>query len=171
MSDDGTPPRRLHYRFRADWWGAAAPAAVYRVLELPEEYPLWWPQVREVRRLGPDHGHCRFRSVLPVDLSVTVRAVRRDPVAGVLEVALGGDLDGRMRWTLAAGGAGAAAGTRVGYRQDSVLRHPLLRRLPRGTRPVLLANHALMMRTARRGPRAWMGVRPEPGTGPGQERV
>ncbi|MDT0320714.1 SRPBCC family protein [Streptomyces millisiae] len=168
MTDDGTRGTRHRYRFRADWWVPAAPPAVYRVLERPEDYPLWWPQVREVRRLGPDQGHCRFRSVLPVDLRVTVRAARRDPEAGVLEVALGGDLEGWMRWTLAAGGGAGAGGTLVGYRQDTVLRHPLLRRLPSPARPVLVANHALMMRAARRGLRAWLGVRPGPDGSPGR---
>ncbi|GAB2906035.1 SRPBCC family protein [Streptomyces mayteni] len=167
MPDDETGG----YRFRSAWWVAAAPAAVYAVLDRPEEYPRWWPQVREVRRLGPDSGHCRFRSVLPVDLCVTAVAIRRDPAAGVLEVGLAGDLDGWMRWTLAAGGAGGVAGTRVGYRQETALRHPLLRRLPRAARPVLVANHALMMRAARRGLRAWLGVRPGPGSGGGGKLV
>ncbi|RKN44673.1 SRPBCC family protein [Streptomyces hoynatensis] len=151
------PPRR--YRFRSDWRVAAPPDAVYRVLERHQDYPLWWPHIREVVQTGPDTGRCRFRSVLPVDLNVTVRALRRDPAARVLEIALGGDLEGRMRFHVAARGAGA----RVRIRQDTELRQPLLRRLARPARPLLLANHALMMRAGRRGLRAWLGVHLEVG--------
>lgn len=82
------------YRFRCVWRLAAAPDDVYAVLERGEEYPRWWPQVREVVPLDDTTGTARFRSLLPYDLVVTARAVRRDPAARVLEVGLGGDLEG-----------------------------------------------------------------------------
>ncbi|RSS52517.1 SRPBCC family protein [Streptomyces sp. WAC01280] len=135
------------YRFRSVWRLAAPPDAVYAVLERAEEYPRWWPQVREVVSLDDTTGTARFRSLLPYDLVVTVRALRSDPVARVLEVGLGGDLEGWVRWTLAEEGAG----TRAVYEQEVEVRARLLRVLAVPGRPVFRANHALMMRGGRRG--------------------
>ncbi|WP_328917073.1 MULTISPECIES: SRPBCC family protein [unclassified Streptomyces] len=79
------------YRFRSAWQLDAAPDAVYAVLERPEEYPEWWPQVREVCGTGETTAVLRFRSVLPYDLTVTARSTRHDPEARVLEIALTGE--------------------------------------------------------------------------------
>ncbi|MEU2243323.1 SRPBCC family protein [Streptomyces sp. NPDC018338] len=135
------------YRFRSVWRLAAPPDAVYAVLERAEDYPRWWPQVREAVPLDDTTGTARFRSLLPYDLVVTARALRRDPVARVLEVGLGGDLEGWVRWTLAEEGAG----TRVVYEQEVEVHARLLRLLAVPGRPVFRANHALMMRGGRRG--------------------
>ncbi|MFD0073778.1 SRPBCC family protein [Streptomyces sp. NPDC127166] len=135
------------YRFRCVWRLAAPPDAVYAVLERAEEYPRWWPQVREVAPLDETTGSARFRSFLPYDLVVTARAVCHDPAARVLEIGLGGDLEGWARWTL----TGEGAGTRVLYEQEVEVRARLLRALAVPGRPVFRANHALMMRGGRRG--------------------
>ncbi|MFE8940260.1 SRPBCC family protein [Streptomyces sp. NPDC007872] len=135
------------YRFRCVWRLAAPPDRVYAVLERAEDYPRWWPQVREVVPHDETSGTARFRSLLPYDLVVTVRALRRDPAARILEVGLGGDLEGRARWTLAPEGTG----TRVLYEQEVEVRARLLRVLAVPGRPVFRANHALMMRGGRRG--------------------
>ncbi|WP_370411097.1 SRPBCC family protein [Streptomyces fradiae] len=135
------------YRFRSVWRLAAPPAAVYGVLERAEEYPLWWPQVREVVPLDDRTGTARFRSLLPYDLVITAEARRRDPDAGVLEVGMSGDLDGWARWTLTAEGTG----TRAVYEQEVEVRSPLMRALAVPGRPLFRANHALMMRGGRRG--------------------
>ncbi|KUJ50117.1 polyketide cyclase [Streptomyces albus subsp. albus] len=139
-----------HYRFRTHWDLDAAPDAVYPVLAAAEDYPRWWPQVREVRRTDRDTGSARIRSLIPFDLMITARATREDPVGGVLEIALGGDLEGWARWTVRARGAG----TRALFEQDVVVRKPLLRRLAVPGRPFFRANHALMMRGGHRGLRA-----------------
>ncbi|GAA2260947.1 SRPBCC family protein [Streptomyces amakusaensis] len=136
-----------HYRFRTVWELPAAPAAVFAALERAEDYPLWWPQVREVAPLGPDSGTARFRSFLPYELRVAVRALRHDPAAGVLEIGLSGDLAGWARWTVEAHGTG----TRVLYEQETEVGRPLLRLLALPCRPLFRANHALMMRAGRRG--------------------
>ncbi|MFJ3585649.1 SRPBCC family protein [Streptomyces sp. NPDC090127] len=135
------------YRFRSVWQLAAPPDEVFAVLERAEEYPRWWPQVREVVPVDDVSGTARFRSLLPYDLLVTVRAQRRDPAAHVLEIALGGDLEGWARWTLTARGRG----TRAVYEQEVEVTSPLMRRLAVPGRPVFRANHALMMRAGRRG--------------------
>ena len=136
-----------HYRFRSLWALPAPAPAACRALERIEDYPRWWPQVREVTRLGGTSGTIRIRSVLPFDLTSTMRERRRDPAAGVLEVALSGDIDGWARWTVTPRGSGSLAR----YDQEVDVRKPLLRRLAVPGRPLFRANHALMMRAGRRG--------------------
>jgi len=135
------------YRFRSVWDLDAAPERVYAVLERAEEYPLWWPQVRRTTTVDERSQIARFRSFLPYDLVVTARERLRDPSAGVLEAEMTGDLDGWVRWTVSAAGRGA----RVLYEQEVEVRKPLMRRLAVPGRPFFLANHALMMRSGRRG--------------------
>ncbi|MEU6918853.1 SRPBCC family protein [Streptomyces olindensis] len=136
-----------HYRFRALWPLPAPPAAVFEVLEQPEDYPRWWRQVREVTRLDDTTGVIRIRSVLPYDLTFTARETRRDPAAGVLEIAMTGDLDGWARWTVTP----LRSGSLARYDQVVNVTKPLLRRFAVPGRPVFRANHALMMRSGRRG--------------------
>lgn len=136
-----------HYRFRSLWALSAAPAAVYEVLERAEEYPRWWPQVREVTRLDDTTGIIRIRSLLPYDLRFTARETRRDRAAGVLEIAMSGDIDGWARWTITAAGTGTLAR----YEQVVDVHKPLLRRFAVPGRPLFRANHRLMMRAGRRG--------------------
>ncbi|MBQ0829720.1 SRPBCC family protein [Streptomyces tagetis] len=136
-----------HYRFRSLWPLPAPPGEVYRALERVEDYPGWWPQVREVTRLDDTGAVLRIRSLLPYDLTITLREAARSPGAGVLEAVLGGDMDGRARWTLTP----RPEGTLVRYDQEVDLRKPLLRRLAVPGRALFRANHALMMRSGRRG--------------------
>ncbi|MEU9736573.1 SRPBCC family protein [Streptomyces sp. NPDC048002] len=139
-----------HYRFDSRWTLPAPPAAVYAALEHAEDYPRWWPQVREVRRLDDTSGVIHVRSALPYGLTFTAREARRDPAAGVLEIALSGDLEGWARWTVTAHGTGSLAR----YEQVVDVRKPLLRRLAVPGRPAFRVNHWLMMRAGRRGLRA-----------------
>ncbi|MFG2308271.1 SRPBCC family protein [Streptomyces sp. NPDC048566] len=136
-----------HYRFHSEWDLPAAPAAVYAALERAEDYPLWWPQVRQVTPLDERSGVIRIRSALPYDITVTAREARRDPEAGVLEISLSGDLVGWARWTLDPAGSG----TRARYDQEVRVATALLRRFAVLGRPFFRANHALMMRAGRRG--------------------
>jgi hypothetical protein len=136
-----------HYRFRSLWSLAAAPAVVYAALERADEYPRWWPQVREVTRLDDATGVIRIRSLLPYDLCFTAREARRDLGAGVLEIAMTGDVEGWARWTVTALGTGTVAR----YEQVVDVNKPLLRRFAVPGRPVFRANHRLMMRAGRRG--------------------
>ncbi|MEV6952106.1 SRPBCC family protein [Streptomyces sp. NPDC051183] len=171
---DRTPwDRWTRYRFRSVWDLDAPAARVYAVLERPEEYPRWWPQIRGVLppsagRDGPadpGSGSALIRSALPITLHVTATELLRDPARGVLEVALHGDLDGWARWTVRprAGRAGAAAWprTRALYEQEVEVRRPLMRWLALPGRPVFRLNHALMMRAGRRGLAARLGAGPQ----------
>ncbi|MEU9333483.1 SRPBCC family protein [Streptomyces sp. NPDC048290] len=145
-----------HYRFRSLWVLPAPPGTVYAVLERAEEYPRWWRQVRAIDRFDATSGQVTIRSFLPYDMTFTARATRRDPDAGVLEVALSGDVEGWARWTVTAHGTGTLAR----YDQEVEVRKTLLRRLAVPGRPLFRANHAHMMRSGRRGLRALLG---EPG--------
>ncbi|MFI9545952.1 SRPBCC family protein [Streptomyces sp. NPDC052016] len=141
-----------HYRFRSLWPLPAPPAAVYEILERLEDYPRWWPQVRAVTRLDGVTGVLTIRSLLPYAMTFTAREVRRDPAAGVLEVALSGDIEGWARWTVTAAGSGSLAR----YDQVVDVNKPLLRRFAVPGRPVFRANHRLMMRAGRRGLTAYL---------------
>ena len=136
-----------HYRFRSLWALPAPASDVYRALERIEDYPRWWPQVREVTRRDDTSGVLRVRSLLPYDLTTVLREGRRDPAAGVLEVVMSGDMEGWARWTVASHGSGSL----VRYDQEVVVGKPLLRRLAVPGRPLFRANHRLMMRAGRRG--------------------
>ncbi|HEX5566718.1 MAG TPA: SRPBCC family protein [Streptomyces sp.] len=167
-----------HHRFRSVWELAAPPDAVYAVLESAGQYPLWWPQVREVGlREDGRTGTARFRSLLPYDLVVTVRQTCRDPVARVLAIAMSGDLEGWARWRLVprgvpdggpegGAGGGAGSGTRAFFEQEVEVRRSLLRLLALPGRPLFRANHALMMRAGHRGLRRRLGE--GAGSGPGE---
>ncbi|MFI5474811.1 SRPBCC family protein [Streptomyces cacaoi] len=140
------------YRFRSLWALPAPPARVYDALERAEDYPRWWRQVREVNRVDSATAVIRVRSLLPYDLTFTAREVRRDAAAGVLEIAMAGDIDGWARWTVTADGSGALA------RYDQVVQvdKPLLRRFAVPGRPVFRLNHRLMMRAGRHGLAAYL---------------
>ncbi|MFI6052474.1 SRPBCC family protein [Streptomyces violascens] len=150
------------YRFRSVWDLPASPAAVYAVLERAEDYPRWWPEVREVTPVDGRTATARLRSLVPYDLFVTARESLRDAEGGVLEVALSGDLEGWARWTLFA----HDGGTRAVYEQEVEVRKPLMRRLAVPGRPVFRANHALMMRSGRRGLGRWLESRKPRGARP-----
>ncbi|WP_416976497.1 SRPBCC family protein [Streptomyces sp. T028] len=135
------------YRFLSLWALPAPPAAVYAELERAEDYPRWWRQVREVTRLDDTTGVVRIRSLLPYDITFTASETRRDPAAGVLEIAMTGDIEGWARWTVTAGGPGTLAH----YEQVVDVHKPLLRRFAVPGRPLFRANHRLMMRSGRRG--------------------
>src|SRR5690606_24405865 len=89
----------------------------------------------------------RCRSIVPYVLVLVARPSRRDRSAGVLELALEGDLRGWARFTLSAAGDGTLAR----YEQEVRVTGRLLRLAGRVARPVLVANHAWMMRGGRRG--------------------
>ncbi|MFF9818492.1 SRPBCC family protein [Streptomyces sp. NPDC014006] len=143
-----------HYRFLSEWPLPAPPAAVLAALERAEDYPRWWPQVRTVTRLDDATGVITIRSRLPYAMTFTARSVRRDAAAGVLEIAMSGDIDGWARWTVTPAGPGSLAH----YEQVVEVNKPLLRRLAVPGRPLFRANHRLMMRAGRRGLVAYLGT-------------
>lgn len=139
---------RRSFQF-SDAWVVDAPVAdVAATLVDLEHYPRWWPQVRAVAKLGPDTAWVRCRSTLPYTLDLVLDAVSRTPP--VVEVAIGGDLDGYARFTLTAHGSG----TRLEFAQEVTVRG-LLALASYGARWLLVWNHRRMMA----GCRAGLGVR------------
>jgi uncharacterized protein YndB with AHSA1/START domain len=135
------------YRFVSTWRLGASPGDVYRVLKDVDSYPLWWPEIRCVRRLDDRRAELAARSLLPYDLVFVTEESRQDPAAGVLEASMTGDLEGFSRWTVTSAGDG----TRAVFEEQVVARKELLRRLAYVARPAFQANHALMMLHGRRG--------------------
>jgi hypothetical protein len=140
------------YRFRSAWSLDSAPGQTFDVLADLGSYPLWWREVREARQVGERAAELRCRSLLPYDLVFEAHHNTEDRDAGVLRADLVGDLDGTVGWRVAADGPG----TRLVYEQEVVVRKPLLRGLAPVARPAFLANHALMMRSGRRGLRTYL---------------
>jgi hypothetical protein len=148
-------PAALHrYRFTSRWELPAASEHVFQVLADPLGYPLWWPQILEVRQLTEDSGRMRFRSLLPYELQVTAFAARNDPDAGVLEARLTGDLHGITRWTV----SGVDGTTVAVFHEDVEVRKPLMRLFALPGRPAFRANHAWMMRSGRLGLARYLGL-------------
>lgn len=110
-------------------------------------YPRWWPQVRAVARLGEDDAIALVRSALPYTLTVRLTAESRGP--RVLQCALAGDMVGFVRWTLdAAVPPSGGPATVLSYEQQVRVGRPLLQLGGRVARPLLVANHEHMMRSA-----------------------
>jgi hypothetical protein len=135
------------YRFRSVWSLDAPVTDVYASLELLDDYPLWWPEIRAARRRDEHAYELTARSMLPYDLEFLTTQRRRDPEAGVLEADLTGDLEGFSRWTI----TGTGHATTAVFDEEVTANKALLRRLAHVARPAFRANHGLMMRDGRRG--------------------
>jgi hypothetical protein len=136
-----------HYRFVNVWHLEFRPEEVYRGLEDIARYPRWWPEVRRVDRVDDDTVRIVARSLLPYSLTFEATDSRQDEQAGVLEVAMKGDLEGFSRWTVESG----RTGTRARFEEEVIARKDSLRRLAFVARPFFRWNHTLMMRNGRRG--------------------
>lgn len=135
---------RVSYTFTASWVTAAPPSDLAATVTDLEHYPEWWPQVRAVAKVGPDTARVLCRSALPYTLDLVLDAVSRE--APVLEVAVSGDLDGWVRWTLSP----TAGGTRTDFSQQVEVRGALAL-ASYVARPLLRWNHEQMMRGCERG--------------------
>jgi hypothetical protein len=148
----GLAPDR--YQFRNVWCVPATPEETYAALCRLPEYPMWWPEVKQVDFVDRAGYRVRCRSLLPYDLSFLIHEPHVDPASGVLMARLAGDLEGYSRWTV----TGTGEGSHVVFDEEVVTTKPLLKRLPRIVRPALRANHALMMRHGEVGLRAHLAA-------------
>ena len=135
---------RASYSFTASWLTPASVADVAETVLDLERYPEWWPQVQAVAKLGPDTALVLCRSALPYTLDLVLDAVSRE--APVLEVAVSGDLDGWVRWTLAP----VDGGTRTDFEQEVAVTGALAVS-SYVARPLLRWNHHRMMRGCEEG--------------------
>ncbi len=140
------------YRFRSVWSVDSSPEVTFEVLADLGSYPLWWPEVRDARRIAEDGAELRCRSLLPYDLVFETWHNAKEPEVGLLRADLVGDLEGVAAWRVMADGAGS----RLVYEQAVVVRKPLLRKVALVGRPLMKANHELMMRHGQRGLRAYL---------------
>lgn len=140
-----------HFRFVSTHRLAAPRDAVFDVLADAERWPQWWPQIRSVVAYDDTHGRADIRSVLPLTLHIALTSERADRESGVLRATLAGDLVGWSQFVLHASGEAA---TLLDYTQEVDLRVPgLIGRMACRSfaRPLLVANHALMIRSGMRG--------------------
>lgn len=144
------------FRFHHVWSLDASAAAVYAVLADADRYPAWWPQVRSTERIDEESGRVVVRSVLPYTLRFVVRREVEDPERGLLRIAVAGDLEGWCQWQV----GDAASGAEVVFDQEAVMTPRLLARAAGVTAPLVHANHAWMMRGARRGLTAYLSGAP-----------
>jgi Polyketide cyclase / dehydrase and lipid transport len=135
------------YLLESRWKVPADPGAVYAALADVESYPVWWAQVRRVRRIDDESGELICRSWLPYDLVFVVRREIEDADGRVLQARLDGDLVGWSRWTVESDGAVTTAR----FTQDVTVRKALVRRAGLLARPILRFNHDVMMREGERG--------------------
>lgn len=139
------------FRFASSHPVAAPRDAVFAVLEDAERWPSWWPQIRSVTPYDDVHGRAEIRSFLPLTLRIELATELVDAESGVLRATLAGDLVGWSQFALRADGADR---TILDYTQEVRLGMPgLAGRLAANplARPVLIANHAAMMRSGMRG--------------------
>jgi hypothetical protein len=140
------------YVFQSTWRFDAAAGDVTASLEAIGEYPAWWPEVRAATRIDEDTYELRCRSTLPYDLVFETRRAVHDPLGGILEANMIGDLEGFSRWTISAVGTGTVAV----FDEDVVTTKPLLQKLEPVARPAFRANHWLMMRHGEAGLRVYL---------------
>ena len=144
------------YRFDSVWHLQAPRKRVYTTLADIEGYLRWWPQVREIGHIDADSARVKIRSMLPYTLDLVLTRAIQDEAGGILRVNIEGDLQGWCAWEL----SGESAGTRAGFSQEVVVMAPLLGRAPSALRPLLRANHALLMRAGESGLRTYLDSLP-----------
>lgn len=140
------------YRFRDTWLVPGSAERAFEVLADLGAYPRWWPPVREVRRIDEDRAFVRIQASLPYTLRLRLDRRVQDREAGLLEVGIAGDLEGFARWRIEPRDGGAL----LRYEQEVVTRKRSLNVLAPVARWAFIANHAAMMRSGRRGLRAYL---------------
>lgn len=144
----------LHrYRFRSVWTVDSPPPETFDVLADLGSYPKWWPEVRAAHQIGDRAARLHCRSLLPYDLVFEAHHNAEERDSGLLRADLVGDLEGTASWRVLPEGR---TGSRLLYTQEVEVTKPLVRRLALIARPLLKANHELMMRNGRRGLRTYL---------------
>lgn len=141
-----------HYSFKSVWSVAADLDDLFEVLSDIGDYPAWWPEVKNVVRIGERRVSARIRSFLPYDLDLEMEQVVEDRAARVLEVLMTGDLEGFSRWTLSRFGCS----TRLLFEEEVEATKMLLVRFAPVARPAFKLNHSFMMRHGEAGLRTYM---------------
>jgi hypothetical protein len=150
----------VKFELVSEWHLAASPEAVWAVLEAPEEWPRWWPEIRRVELLksgvANDEGALRrtwWTSRLPYGFVIdfTTRVAQKPQL---LAVEASGDLIGMGRWEVSA----IPVGTRVRYVWQVLPHKRWMRWLAPLLAPVFAWNHHAVMRDGAMGMARWLGV-------------
>lgn len=147
--EDSVSPTEYHFLER--WHADAAPSAVWDLVADPLSYVRWWPEFLKVTPLNAVRGvgarvAVHVKAALPYHMRFELETVRYDrPHAA--EVAVRGDLVGRMRWVLAPYGSG----TYVVFEEEVRTGKVLLNLLTPIGKPFFAWNHRLMMKHGEAG--------------------
>lgn len=143
------------FRFSGRYPLAAARAPVLAALADPEQWPLWWPQIRTVQRHDETSGAVQVRSRLPITMRLELIDARVQD--GVLRARLEGDLVGWVHYRVQS--AANERGCIVTYEQECRLGRAVPAMIVRAAAPVLRHNHEAMMRSGMRGLEAYASGR------------
>lgn len=150
----------MDFHLVSEWYLAAPPGAVWAVLDAPEAWPQWWPEIQRVQALasgGSDREGAIHRtwwtSRLPYGfvMDFTTRAVEKPQL---LVVEATGDLVGIGRWELAA----VPVGTRVRYTWQVFPHKAWMRWSAPLLAPLFAWNHHAVMRDGAAGMARRLGV-------------
>lgn len=141
------------YQFRTVWSMDVAAARVFHALVDLANYPMWWPDIRTVRRIDDDTAELTCRAALPYTLVFRLHRAVQDERAGRLRVEMTGDLHGYCDGVVAADHPRRA---RLHITQHVMVNKRLLRALAPVARPLFRANHAAMMWRGQRGLRSYL---------------
>jgi uncharacterized protein YndB with AHSA1/START domain len=151
-------PGAAHFDLVSHWHLQAPPAVVWAALSQPEQWPQWWPQVRQVRLLreGDAQGLGALRRIdwttrLPYRLRIEVEAVEVQPPERLRGTSRG-HLRGEGLWLLRE----HEGGTLVTYLWRVRLERPWMRLLAPLLAPLFRWNHDAVMRDGRRGLARWL---------------
>jgi uncharacterized protein YndB with AHSA1/START domain len=139
------PPPLAPFRFDRTWTFDEAPADLWGVLTRTDDFPRWWPWLRELSGDGLVPGgrtDCVVRAPIPYTLRFTV-AVRELVPGRLVEAAVEGDLAGPARLEVDAAGAGSTV--RLAWEVE--LRRPVLRAAAVFGRPVMEWGHDWVVTT------------------------
>lgn len=151
-------PRR--FELISEWHLAASPEQVWAVLAHPEDWPRWWPYVRNVVLVK--HGDAdglgdirqfSWASALPYGLKLNITTTASTAPTHLVAQA-NGDLCGRGEWQIAP----IPVGTRVRYIWQVELEKSWMRWLAPLLAPIFSWNHHVVMRSGARNMAKWLGV-------------
>lgn len=74
-----------HYIFKSVWHVKSPRDRLIEVLYDIESYPVWWPEIREVRSIGERRVEVVARSLLPYELRFVSEADPFEPSAHLIE--------------------------------------------------------------------------------------
>ena len=129
------------FRFDRTWTFDVAPDELWRVLERTDEFPRWWPWLRELSGDGLVAGgrtECVVRAPIPYTLRFTV-GVRAVLPGRLVDAVVEGDLAGPARLEIDAAENNPGSVVRLAW--DMELCRPVLRAAARVGRPVMEWGH------------------------------